>query len=60
MILETLAGNYFEPDYFESEEEISNSDCSGYESEDMEDNNDKNGERGIKLNITKHGWQDIL
>jgi hypothetical protein len=43
MIPKTLVGNYSEPNDFESKEEGSNSDCSGYESGDMEDNNDNNG-----------------
>jgi hypothetical protein len=48
LIHETPAGNYYEPDNFESDEEGSNSDNSGSESEDMEDNNNNNGEGGNK------------
>jgi hypothetical protein len=46
LIPETPAGNYSEPDDFESNEEGSNSDLSASESKDMEDNNDNNEERG--------------
>jgi hypothetical protein len=46
LIHETLAGNYSEPDDFESDEEGSKSDRSASESKDMEDNNDNNEERG--------------
>jgi hypothetical protein len=46
LIPKTPAGNYSEPDDFESDEEGSNSDRSASESEDMEDNNDNNEERG--------------
>jgi hypothetical protein len=46
MIPKTPLGKYSEPDDFESDEEGSNSDRSNSESEDMEDNNEKNEERG--------------
>ena len=46
LIPETPAGNYSEPDDFESDEEGFNSDRSASESYDMEDNNDHNEERG--------------
>jgi hypothetical protein len=42
----TPAGNYSEPDNFESNEEGSNLDRSAFESEYMEDNNNKNEEMG--------------
>jgi hypothetical protein len=46
LISETLVGNYSKPDDFESDEEGFNSDRSGSELGDMEDNNDHNEERG--------------
>jgi hypothetical protein len=46
LILETPTGNYSDPDDFKFEEEGFNSDHSVLESNDMEDNNDNNKERG--------------
>jgi hypothetical protein len=45
-IPETPVGNFSEPDDFESHKEWFNSDCLASESDDMEDNNDNNEERG--------------
>jgi hypothetical protein len=46
LIPKTPAGNYSEPDDIESNEEGFNSNCSTLESDDIEDNNDHNEERG--------------
>jgi hypothetical protein len=46
LIPETPAGNFSEPDDFESGEERFNSDRSTSKSDDMEDNNDHNEDRG--------------
>jgi len=43
LVIETPSGNYSEPDEFQFEEEGSNSDHSGLELEDMEDNINNNG-----------------
>ena len=45
LIPETLGDNFFEPDYFFDEEEF-NSEHSISKSDDMEDKNDHNEERG--------------
>jgi hypothetical protein len=42
LIPKTPAGNYSEPDDFESDEEGFNSNCSASDLEEMEDNNDHN------------------
>jgi hypothetical protein len=60
VIPETLAGNYFEPDDFESDEEGFNSDRSILESNDMEDNNDHNEEMVNPPKIINHGWPEML
>jgi hypothetical protein len=46
LIPETPASNFSEPDDFESDEEGFNSEHSASESDNMEDNNDHNEERG--------------
>jgi hypothetical protein len=46
LIPKTPAGNYSEPYDFESNEEGFNSDHSSSKLDDMEDNNDRNEERG--------------
>jgi hypothetical protein len=46
LIPKTPTGNYSEPGDFEFEEDESNLDRSSFESQDMGDNNDNNGEMG--------------
>jgi hypothetical protein len=59
LIPETPTGNYSKPNDFESEEEGFNSDHSVLESDDMEDNNDNNEERGNPPQIINLGYPKI-